>query len=782
MIGLMGCRSGKLVMDTGSTVEPGSIAVGDSDRDGTPADEDCDDDDPYVYPGAEEICDGIDNNCDGEVDEGLTQWVFTDEDRDGYGDPASAFSVCEPGEGQVQDGSDCDDADPEIHPDAEEICDGLDNDCDLEIDEGTDLMVWYYDADGDGYGDLEITITTCAGDPPEGYVAQGTDCDDTDSEVHPGAPERCDELDNDCNGSVDDGVTTIWFLDMDGDGAGDPGVALDSCDPSAGYVDNSLDCDDTHPGLSPWAAEACNGMDDDCDGAVDEDDALDAGTWYADGDADGFGDPDAAQSSCEMPSGYSEVAGDCDDANPAVNPDALEVCNGIDDDCDAFIDAVDPSVIDARIYSVDDDGDGYGSDTDTVLACDAPSGWVLDDSDCDDSDAAVNPEADEICNEIDDDCDGFIDAVDADILDAHIYALDDDGDGYGSEDSTVLACDPPFGWVLDDTDCNDSDAAVHPGAEEVCNGIDDDCDDRIDADDPGVTDATTYYIDHDDDGYGSVAYVELACEAPSGFVEDDTDCDDLDDEIYPGAVEVCDGVDGNCDGVVTWQEEDADGDGLLNCQEALWLETSRESNNDPTRSASHGSLEAAILLAEHGVTTTSATMYSVPLTTELLEQYGILVLYGLGYDGPLSVDEASLLEEWIYEGGRMLYVGGWGSSSSCSMTNSLPDELGISCAYAGYTWSGTASMSGSHPLDDDVSTIIGLGGELWSVSSPASTLANAGGWPFVVAVEHGEGRVVGLSDEWPLYNRGTSSSYDIGARDNEQLIDNIWAWTSEFEL
>ena len=169
----LGCGTDKVFLDTGDVGEvisdPGE-AVSDNDRDGSPSDEDCDDEDASVYPDAEEICDGVDNDCDGEVDEGLLTEVYEDADGDGFGDPAAASEACIPASGQVDNGSDCDDSDPAIHPGVEDICDGLDNDCDGEVDEDADGITWYLDEDGDGYGDSEIAITNCTGEAPAGYA------------------------------------------------------------------------------------------------------------------------------------------------------------------------------------------------------------------------------------------------------------------------------------------------------------------------------------------------------------------------------------------------------------------------------------------------------------------------------------------------------------------------------------------------------------------------------------------------------------------------------------
>ncbi|MCB9758637.1 MAG: hypothetical protein H6739_02230 [Alphaproteobacteria bacterium] len=98
------------------------------------------------------------------------------------------------------------------------------------------------------------------------------------------------------------------------------------------------DCDDHDPRATPGAAEVCDGADNDCDGEIDEPDALDAQTWYADFDDDSFGDEDVSLQACERPVQYVSVAGDCDDERAWISPAAREVCNEEDDDCDAAVD------------------------------------------------------------------------------------------------------------------------------------------------------------------------------------------------------------------------------------------------------------------------------------------------------------------------------------------------------------------------------------------------------------------------------------------------------------
>ena len=173
----------------------------DEDGDGFTADVDCDDTDPAIRPGGTELCDGIDNDCDGDVDDGIDQIWYEDADGDGYGDPDASVAACARPDGAVPSGTDCDDGDADTYPGAPERCDNLDNDCDSDIDEGlpAEDYDWYYlDEDGDGYGSAESARSACAA--PPGYAANARDCDDTESSVYPGAPEIAgDGLSNDCD-------------------------------------------------------------------------------------------------------------------------------------------------------------------------------------------------------------------------------------------------------------------------------------------------------------------------------------------------------------------------------------------------------------------------------------------------------------------------------------------------------------------------------------------------------------------------------------------------------
>ncbi len=198
--------------------------------------------------------------------------------------------------------------------------------------------------------------------------------------------------------------------------------------------------------------------------------------FYRDADSDSYGDPMNSVAAPTQPEGYVADSTDCDDTNPLVHPNADEVCNGIDDDCDAEID----EEVKLTFYR-DADGDTYGTATDTVEACEPPTGYVATNSDCDDTNPLINPGAEEVLNGIDDDCDNEIDEG----LASRTYYRDADGDTYGDPMVSIDATTPPTGYVLDNTDCDDTDPTKSPGAPEILDGLDNNCSGEADENLPG---------------------------------------------------------------------------------------------------------------------------------------------------------------------------------------------------------------------------------------------------------------------------------------------------------
>lgn len=377
----------------------------------------------------------------------------------------------------------------------------------------TPLNTYYADSDQDGYGDAAVSTTACVA--PTGYVTNNTDCDDTDSSVNPAAIEICNGIDDNCNGLIDDGLTfTAYYVDADGDGYGSGVSALFCQSPGAGYALANTDCDDAASAINPGATEVCNNLDDNCDGFIDN--GLVFTDYYLDQDGDGYG-AGSPISFCSNPGGsYSFVNTDCNDGNAFVNPGATEVCNSMDDNCNGQIDEGVQTT-----YYADADADGYGNPAVSTQACTPPTGYVTNNLDCNDADAYFTPNT--------------------------IWYYDADGDTYYG--TSVASCTSPgAGYALTSIgfDCNDANAAISPAATEICNGIDDNCDGLIDN-----NAGTTYYLDFDNDGYGTPSASVVACSQPAGYSSNNTDCNDGNAAVHPGATEICgNGIDDNCNGTV----------------------------------------------------------------------------------------------------------------------------------------------------------------------------------------------------------------------------------------
>ncbi len=462
-----------------------------------------------------------------QVCEEATDTCVTDcgvsQDADGDGEDA-----------RVCGGSDCDDRDPLAYPGAMEVCDdeNRDEDCDPSTFGGRDL-----DRDGS-------VSSACCNVSSTGARSCGDDCNDVLRSVRPTATETCNGRDDDCNGSIDEGVTVPAFADADRDLHGDPGAMRMVCPAAVGSSTLDDDCDDTSVAAHRAQVEICDALDNDCDGRVDE--QARAVTWYLDADGDGFGSAaSGTMVSCTPLAGYSLLPTDCDDGNPSISPAAPERCNGLDDDCNGLLDgSMAPGDFE------DDDGDGH---------LDAACGG----DDCDDLDWNAYAGAPEICDFRDSDCDGLSDlgrtrpaGAEADTTDEVDWLLDVDQDGWGAG-TAIHSCEPQPGRTTRMGDCADEDLSRHPQALDVCNGRDDDCDAETDED----AVALAYYADGDRDGDGAGTAM-LACRPPSGTSELPGDCADSNPARGPGAIETCNGADDDCDTRV--DEElfrDADGDG-----------------------------------------------------------------------------------------------------------------------------------------------------------------------------------------------------------------------------
>lgn len=328
----------------------------------------------------------------------------------------------------------------------------------------------------------------------DGFTEEEGDCDDTLSTTSPNGVEVPDEIDNDCDGIIDEETDAY---DDDGDG----------------YAEMDGDCDDTDATIHPDGVETCDGVDQDCDGVIDNE------TICFDDDGDGF----------------TEEQGDCNDNASSAYPNGTEVADGIDNDCDTFIDEGTPFF--------DDDGDCYCESTPCYGSssgnCDLAT---LSDGDCDDADDGFHPNATEYCNTLDEDCNGV---ADDNAVDQSTWYADTDADTRGDANITTSSCYQPTGYVANANDCDDNNPYAWTGNVESCDNYDNDCDGAVDE---GVL--NTYYLDDDNDGYGSMALSTTACSVPEGYVSNNDDCNDNCNFCHPGMAESCDNYDNDCDGSV----------------------------------------------------------------------------------------------------------------------------------------------------------------------------------------------------------------------------------------
>jgi len=364
-----------------------------------------------------------------------------------------------------------------------------------------------------------------------------------------------------------------WFEDRDRDGFGNPNAFVFDCDQPEDFVDsNATDCDDLRPSVYPSAIELCDGLDNNCNTAID--DGLVFQDFWIDGDGDGFGNPQLQVQACSAPPETATVPGDCNDGVAEINPAASEICDEIDNDCDGLLDdadslpfvdgGLDPST--TTEWYPDADGDTYGDRDSSINACAPPQGFLSDNSDCNDADEEINPDAQEVCDGIDNDCDQLYDDSD-DTLDVSTqteWFLDEDADGYGVPGTGFLTCTSPWFYSTNDQDCDDAEPLVLSEAD------------------------TVWLADADGDGYGTGTPSEPGCTPPdpTGWASAvaGEDCVDDDDTINPGALEICDTIDNDCDELIDdddlWNE---DGGVSIDSMSPWWVDADADGYGDVTQ-------------------------------------------------------------------------------------------------------------------------------------------------------------------------------------------------------
>jgi alpha-tubulin suppressor-like RCC1 family protein len=426
--------------DNDKNINPNTVWFKDKDKDGytdgttkvsceKPSDEyvssatagDCDDNDTNINPVRAEICDGLDNDCNGTIDDGVLLVFYKDLDGDGYTDGATQVGCSAP-QGYVLSATtgDCNDSDSSMNSGRAEICDNKDNNCNGQIDEGV-LLVFYRDQDGDGYGYANNSTQACS--QPAGYVSNSSDCDDNNANLHP---------------------NTIWFKDADFDGYYPAGGSSVSCNNpfapnNATYVAiPGGDCNDTNPSIHPGAPLNCNnGLDNDCSGNVEK--------WaYTDQDGDRYA-PNNVSSCIDVVSFPGKITAgqelgynDCNDNDASINPNT--------------------------IWFKDADSDNFYPPGGSQVSCTDPypensTYFAIPGGDCDDNNPTLNPNT--------------------------IWFKDADLDGYYPPGGSSVSCNDPYPEnstysVIPGNDCNDSDNSVNPNATELCDGLDNNCNAKID--------------------------------------------------------------------------------------------------------------------------------------------------------------------------------------------------------------------------------------------------------------------------------------------------------------
>ncbi|MFH1065904.1 MAG: MopE-related protein [Nanoarchaeota archaeon] len=470
--------------------------------------------DSIVDPG--EICDGNSRTCTTSKGYSRTQSCKSS---------CSAWNFCTTTEkcsdGIVNGPEECDDGNKKSG-------DGCSSACLTEI-------TYYKDKDNDGYGNAANSKTRV--NAPNGYVPESGDCDDNNANINPGMAEICNNIDDNCKGAIDDGLTRA-----DNNLFGLCSANIETC--SAGEW---ADSDVNYLPLN----ETCDGFDNNCNNETDEGVKS---LFYRDADADGFGDVWAVVSECVAPEGYLANNADCNDENAGISPNAEEVCNGIDDNCDGNAD--EGETCEYVPYYCDNDVDGFlsasPSDGCNTYNCVSDECSTQAGTDCNDENVDVYPDAEEVCNGIDDNCNDGVDE----------YLIRDDDKLLGLCSANIEICSAGE-WFDSETN--------YVSSEEICDGFDNDCDGAVD--NAGnimpqeiqsfvasniLLSRSCYTGPEETSGVGECAAGLQTCTEGSW----EESCSG---EVLP-AEEICDGLDNDCDGETDEGNfSDADADGIKDC-------------------------------------------------------------------------------------------------------------------------------------------------------------------------------------------------------------------------
>lgn len=537
---------------------------------------DCNDANNNIKPGAQEVCDAndVDEDCDGlkdDADASVTGKLtyYPDNDHDNYGSStASGTAYCNPPAWYTTNKTDCNDANSNIKPGGQEVCDAsdVDEDCDGQVDDNdasvTGKITYYPDADHDNFGS-STAIGTAYCNPPAWHTTNKTDCNDANAAIYPGKAEICNLVDDDCDLLIDENAGILYYADTDHDNFGNALSFVLACTQPNGYTTNNTDCNDNNASINPAASEVCNLTDDNCNVLIDEGAA--AVTYYLDADTDGFGNALIPIQTClAPPPGYVANNGDCNDLNGAVNPAAIDLCDGIDNNCNGVTDDYAISVS----LSLSGPSAGCKGEPVTVLATGTnieSYKWYKGTN--------TSAVAGQTNNSY---------SITYDNTTVKTVVSNSFGCSVTSETIAITSILNPSAniTVLNGGNldlCVNSVSLSYNGGENYTKQWY-----RNDLLLPGATGSTytpvstgsyslkvtnpsgcsktsvpvvvtgpvTYYADADSDGFGSNADPgTVYCIIPDGLVTNNSDCNDLSNVSYPGAPDICDGFDNDCNGI-----------------------------------------------------------------------------------------------------------------------------------------------------------------------------------------------------------------------------------------